>query len=53
MNYCLIQDQDGHWFVVLAEKREEAIKLLEDGFIEDWMMPIDLPKLTFSDYKVF
>jgi hypothetical protein len=66
--YCLIQDDDGHWYVIPKDKQESAYKYFEaiykyyDDMPEDedepeqpkWLDEVGgaISNVVFSDYKI-
>lgn len=56
--YCLVQDDDSHWYVIPAEKREEFNSIIEkimSGLsceLPEWIIEIDNPgKVKFTDFS--
>lgn len=65
MHNCIIQDDDGHWYVVPTNKEKEAESWLTELYrsteegdgsdtiadLPDWMCPIDISYFTFDNWK--
>lgn len=50
MKYCLVSDDDGHDYVIPADKRDEWNRLIDDEMNEapDWAYMISVAALTFE-----
>ena len=57
MEYRLVMDDDFHWYLIPADKREEALKWFEGEYERspqpEWMERIDSPStVVFPSYRI-
>ena len=57
--YCVVSDDDGHWYVIPAGKRDDWDEFVQSAGRDlsiaapDWAIPIDDPsKVSFPDFSI-
>ena len=59
MRYLLQQDDDGHWYVIPADKRDEFDTWLSDGYVTQpqptwaWQVGGHPNNVTFTEPEIF